>query len=271
MLDIYSPNSFARLVNKVWASRRNQKHLHHYRSVKGQIPQLEEPRKEEIEMKTPIASGVQEIVQHNAYPAFYSHPGEMREPATPWSVSAQTLTREPLIIRSANPADAAALAQIGAKGFAAAHQIAVPPEEMNKAVASAWSEKHLAEWITNPEIQVMVAEVEQQIIGMVALNPTDRPSYLRRSAPVELCRYYLHLDWVGCGVGAKLMTSVLRHAHLTGYGICWLRVWQGNKTAIQFYRRWGFTTISADDYAVGNTTVPVWVMIHPIANKAGES
>jgi ribosomal protein S18 acetylase RimI-like enzyme len=167
------------------------------------------------------------------------------------------------------PADAAALATMGSKGFAATHQDAIPEAEMQGLLASAWSEKQIMELIANPEIQIVVAEIEQSVVGMACLNPTYQLSYLRQPAPVELTRLYLHPDWVGYGVGSKLMTHSLRQAAMTGYGICWLRVWQGNKAAIHFYRRWGFTTISADYYAVGNELVPVWVMIHPLSSKGG--
>jgi predicted N-acetyltransferase YhbS len=73
---------------------------------------------------------------------------------------------------------------------------------------------------------------------------------------------------VGFGVGSALMVQALRQAAMQSFDICWLRVWQGNKSAIQFYRRWGFTTISADYYAVGSTLVPVWVMIHTLTTDA---
>jgi GNAT superfamily N-acetyltransferase len=187
--------------------------------------------------------------------------------ASAWNLTTQTLTGETLTIRAAVAADAATLAKIGGKGFAAAHQDAVSPEEMQGALASTWSENDLSEWIANPEIQVMVAEVEQGIIGLACLNPTFRLSYLHRPTPVELCRFYLHLDWIGFGVGSTLMTQALRKAALTGYGICWLRVWQGNKAAIQFYRRWGFTTIAADYYTIGDNLVPVWVMLHTLSGR----
>jgi GNAT superfamily N-acetyltransferase len=125
----------------------------------------------------------------------------------------------------------------------------------------------LSALIANPDVQVLVAEVEQEIVGLSCLNPTDRPGYLHHSTPIELCRFYLHLDWIGCGIGSKLMAETLRRAAVTGYDICWLRVWQVNKGAINFYRQWGFTTISADDYATDNTMLPVWVMIHAFSQK----
>jgi GNAT superfamily N-acetyltransferase len=117
----------------------------------------------------------------------------------------------------------------------------------------------------------LVAELDRQIVGLVSLNPTLRPSYLRRAAAIELGRFYLHPDWVGYDIGSKLMAQALRQAAQTGYAICWLRVWQGNKSAIDFYRRWGFTTISADYYAEGSTLVPVWVMINTIQERISTS
>ena len=187
-----------------------------------------------------------------------------------WRFATKTLTGEPLTLRAATAADAAELATVGGKGFAAIHQSAVPEEDMQEALAMSWNEKQLAGMIENPEIQFLVAEIEQRIVGVICLNPTYRPGYLRRASQVELCQFYVHRDWIGYGVGSSLITLALRQAALTGYGICWLRVWQGNKSAINFYRRWGFTTIAADYYSVGDTVLPVWVMIHPLAGREEE-
>lgn len=198
----------------------------------------------------------------SSYPAF----GPAKSIA-PWRVSTTTQTGEVLTIRTAEPADAASLATIGGKGFAAVHQLAVSHEEINGALATAWGERQMAELIANPAIQTIVAEVEGQIVGLASLNPTHCPSYLRRANPVELGRFYLHLDWIGCGVGSKLMAQALERAAAAGYGLCWLRVWQGNQTALSFYRRWGFTTISADYYPIGSTLIPVWVMIHSLSSQ----
>lgn len=221
-------------------------------------------------MKTQIASNIQSSMASNNQ-SLYSQPSATSKApaknATPWSIATRTLTGEALTIRKAVAADAAALAAIGSKGFAAVHQMAVSHEEMNGALSSAWSESSLAELIATADIQTLVAETEKQIVGLVSLNPTYRPSYLRRPTPIELGRFYLHLDWIGCGVGSHLMTQALRQAAAAGYGLCWLRVWQGNKSAIHFYRRWGFTTISADFHALGNTMLPMWVMIHTLAAK----
>jgi GNAT superfamily N-acetyltransferase len=221
-------------------------------------------------MNTPIASSIEPLskpLSIHANLQTLSQPANPKSPA-PWSVSTRTLTGETLIIRSAMASDAAALAAIGCKGFAATHRNAVPENEMRAVLASTWSEKELADLIANHEVQTMVAEVDQQIVGLACLNPTYRPTYLRRPKPVELGRFYLHLEWMGFGVGSALMVQALRQAAMQSFDICWLRVWQGNKSAIQFYRRWGFTTISADYYAVGSTLVPVWVMIHTLTTDA---
>jgi GNAT superfamily N-acetyltransferase len=223
------------------------------------------------QIATPNSNSNSKVANGPTHQALYSQPYVTSRAATPWSVSTRTLTGEPLTIRSATVADAAALAAVGGKGFAAAHQAAVSLEDMQGVLSSAWNEKSMTEMIVNSEIQTMVAEINQQIVGLASLNPAYRPSYLRRPTPIELGRFYLHLDWIGYGLGSKLMTQALRQAAATGYGICWLRVWQGNKRAIQFYRRWGFTTISADYYAVGSTLVPVWVMIHTLTSKVDEA
>jgi GNAT superfamily N-acetyltransferase len=199
--------------------------------------------------------------------------------ATPASVAGvgsyqsvnQTIKGRSVTVRSALPADAASLAAIGAAGFTTAHGAAIPHGVLQGFLTDTFSEKQLAGTIANPEIQLFVAEVEQTVVGVVALNPSYRPDYLRQPAVVELSRFYLHLDWIGYGIGSALIAHALQQAARTGYRIVWLRVWQGNKTAIQFYQRWGFKTIASDSYAVGDTLIPVWVMIHSLTSDAKTS
>jgi diamine N-acetyltransferase len=181
-----------------------------------------------------------------------------------WSVATTSLKGQPLTLRAAVMEDAATLAAIGRQGFAAAHEVAMPHDALHSVLASTWDEQQMRELLATPEIQLLVAEIDMQVVGFACLNPSDRPTYLRHSAAVELCHVYLHPDWIGHGVGSKLIEQSLQRAAATGYEICWLRVWQGNKIAIDFSRRWGFAIISADTYAIGDATVPVWIMIHSL-------
>jgi ribosomal protein S18 acetylase RimI-like enzyme len=167
----------------------------------------------------------------------------------------------------ARAGDAHALAVLVAEGFAAAHRTALPAQKMQEHVQTIWNEQQMEEKIATSAIQILVAEVEQTIIGLVGLDPNPQPSYLHQSASAELCRFYLHPDWIGNGIGSTLMTHMLDHAMEKGYRLCWLRVWQGNKTAIHFYRRWGFKTITTSSYDANGYALPVWVMIRPLVTN----
>jgi diamine N-acetyltransferase len=182
----------------------------------------------------------------------------------PQTNSTMALQQE-IVVRAATPADAAALATLGRDAFAAVHQSALPQEELHGFLADCWNQDLLATMIANPEVQLLVAEIGEQLAGLACLNPTKAPIYLRRVRPIELCRVYLQREWIGQGVGSQLMTYALRQAADKRYGVCWLRVWQGNKSAINFYKRWRFAIVAADKYAIGNTSVPLWLMVHSLS------
>ncbi len=176
-----------------------------------------------------------------------------------------------ITVRAAAASDAATLVAIGQDGFTAVHQSAAPQDKLRGFLADSWNETVLAEMIANPDIQLMVAEVGSELVGLVCLNPTQAPSYLRNVRPVELYSVYVQHEWSGQGVGSQLMRHSLRQAAALGYGVCWLRVWQGNKSAIHFYQRWGFAIVAADAYAIGDTTVPLWLMVHSLSQETART
>ena len=56
---------------------------------------------------------------------------------------------------------------------------------------------------------------------------------------MELQRIYTIREYIGKGVGAKLMKEVIREAKERGFNCLWLGVWEKNERAIKFYEKWG--------------------------------
>jgi ribosomal protein S18 acetylase RimI-like enzyme len=72
---------------------------------------------------------------------------------------------------------------------------------------------------------------------------------------------YVLPEWIGKGIGTKLIKKSLGAALEGGYHSCWLRVWDGNERAIMFYRNWGFREVGSEAYYVGQCRETVVLMV----------
>jgi ribosomal protein S18 acetylase RimI-like enzyme len=53
-------------------------------------------------------------------------------------------------------------------------------------------------------------------------------------------------------VGEKLMRELLEEARRSGCQTMWLGVWEHNRRALAFYRKWGFKVVGAHIFQVGD-------------------
>jgi ribosomal protein S18 acetylase RimI-like enzyme len=85
--------------------------------------------------------------------------------------------------------------------------------------------------------------------------------------PVELVRLYVLPEWTGAGIGSKLIEASLDTAFEQGYRSCWLRVWEGNTRAIEFYRHRGFSEVGSEPYHVGRCAETVLLLIRDLSRR----
>ena len=65
---------------------------------------------------------------------------------------------------------------------------------------------------------------------------------------------------LGKGVGSALMQKAIDVARERNKEILWLGVFQANKTAIDFYKRWGFEIFGEQNFLLGNDLQKDWLM-----------
>ena len=65
-------------------------------------------------------------------------------------------------------------------------------------------------------------------------------------------RLYAGREFIGKGVGAALMRRCLDEAARLECDVIWLGVWEHNKRAQDFYRRWKFTDAGSHIFQVGS-------------------
>ena len=171
-----------------------------------------------------------------------------------------------IAIRRPTLEDAEVLAQMGKATFSRSYECVIPPKDLADYTADAFGVDRIRAELNNPAIIYFLATCKNSPCGYAKLEPTPLPGGIDMPKPIELARLYASLGWMGKGIGTKLIEAGLEAAVQTGYRSCWLRVWDKNEWAIEFYRRWGFSKAGAEPYFVGQTSEPVIIMTRPMAD-----
>jgi len=151
--------------------------------------------------------------------------------------------------RDATPADAFALAMLGADSFSHTFGHLYDPADLALFLANHTPAAWAAE-LTNPAFAVRVAEAEDVFIGYAKLGPAHLP-FTPESNAIELRQLYVLGPWQGAKVGAALIEWVIATARARGADALFLSVFTDNHGARRFYARRGFEPVGAYKFMVG--------------------
>jgi len=154
-----------------------------------------------------------------------------------------------IIFRDAVPADAIALAKLGADSFTQTFGHLYKPADLRlfleNHTVTAWAEE-----LANPAFAVRVAQIEDALIGFAKLGPAQLP-FTPESGAIELRQLYVLGPWQGAKVGGDLMEWVIATARSCDSNALFLSVFTDNHGARRFYTRRGFEPLSAYKFMVG--------------------
>jgi diamine N-acetyltransferase len=170
------------------------------------------------------------------------------------------------LIRRAVAADAAALAEFGARTFRETFAADNTAEDMSRHLACAWNpDLQLAE-IEDPQIDTLLAvDVDGAFAAFAQLQAGPAPACVVARQPVELKRFYVDKPWQGRGLASELMAAVERAARARCASELWLGVWERNQRAQAFYRKCGFRKVGTKVFVVGTDPQTDDVMLREIA------
>lgn len=157
-------------------------------------------------------------------------------------------------------ADAALLAELGARTFYETFAASCRPEDMRAHLAAAFGTAQQQAELADARSTFLIAEARDgaedaaTAIGYAKLfaGAEETPECVEGHAPVELARLYVAREWLGSGAGAGLMRELLSEARRAGHETMWLGVWEHNERAIAFYRKWGFEVVGEHIFQVGD-------------------
>ena len=157
-----------------------------------------------------------------------------------------------IAVRHAVPADAAALAEFGARTFRETFEADNTPENMALYLARSYGPELQAAELRDPRMVSLLAEDGGRLAGFSQLRDSPTPEGVTGSRPIELLRFYVDRAWQGRGVAQALMSATFAAAAERGAGAVWLAVWEQNQRAQAFYRKCGFEDRGAKDFILGH-------------------
>lgn len=157
-----------------------------------------------------------------------------------------------LTLRPATPADAPALARLGADSFVAKFGHLYRPEDLAGFLAESHGEATVAGQIADPGMRVMLAERDGRLAGFCKLvMACGWPEHARGQRGIELKQLYTDAAATGQGIGARLMERALEEAARFGADEIQLSVYSENPGAQKFYARYGFVQVADIHFMVG--------------------
>jgi GNAT superfamily N-acetyltransferase len=157
-----------------------------------------------------------------------------------------------LMIRRAEPIDAARLADFAARTFSDTYAAYNAPADMAQHLAAKYGEAIQAAEIRDRTATYLLAEVEGDLAGFAFLHFEHGPDGVALERPVELVRFYVAREWHGLGVAQTLMAACVQEARQRAGGTLWLSVWEENSRAISFYRKSGFSLAGSVRFKLGS-------------------
>jgi len=157
-----------------------------------------------------------------------------------------------LVVRRGRSADAALLAELGARTFSETFAPDNSASDMSDYLASAFSPAQQAAELADSSSLFLIAEQDGVALGYAMLRSGNVLESVTGDKPIEVVRLYVSQGSLGSGVGAALMQACIDEARQRGYKTLWLGVWEHNARAQAFYRKWNFSEIGTHIFQLGD-------------------
>jgi ribosomal protein S18 acetylase RimI-like enzyme len=166
-------------------------------------------------------------------------------------------------VRKAHAADALPITRLGARVFATSFGHSVPAHELQAYLDSAYSLDAIAEDLTNPLKDTIVAvdPTNGDLLGFVLVTRgSSEPCVSHLEDTIELQRIYVDSAAHGMGIGGLLSRAADELARQKGFRNMWLGVWEENHNAHKAYERWGYRQVGTHDFAIGTVVQTDYIM-----------
>ncbi len=162
-------------------------------------------------------------------------------------------------IRRATMEDAALIADMSRETFYDSFAKQNTKADMDIFLAEQFSRDMLLKQVAEPSNIFFIAYENEQPAGYLFVKEGSH-SQADFTNPLEISRLYACKQFIGKGIGKKLMQTAIDYATASGNDAVWLGVWEHNLRAIQFYTSFGFEKFGEHDFLLGNDLQRDWLM-----------
>lgn len=178
-----------------------------------------------------------------------------------------------LKIRKANQEDAKLLTELAYKTYWDTFH-AHPdndPEDFADYMQKAFNSEQIRSEFADENAIFLVAEIENEMVGYAKLDLFATEVPIQAEKPIELNRIYSRHDFIGKGIGQKLLNESLKIAKELNCDVIWLGVWEKNPRAIRFYEKNGFYKVGSHIFQMGSDEQTDFLMLKELKNQETES
>jgi len=124
----------------------------------------------------------------------------------------------------------------------------------------AFTEDQFSKELANPASSFFFVKANDKIIGYTKVNLCPAQSDVHDPDSLEIARLYLLNEYIGLGLGKKLLEHPIDFAKQQEKKYIWLGVWEHNSRAIDFYEHNGFKKFSSHPFPFGDEIQTDWLM-----------
>jgi diamine N-acetyltransferase len=158
------------------------------------------------------------------------------------------------MLRRATPADASALATLGAATFTETFGHLYPPEDLQIFLIGSHSVDAWTRTLADSQRAVWLATLADATpIGFIAVGVCKLPVENRESTAGEIQQLYILARHHNLRLGSRLMDLGLDWLKEQGRTPVYIGVWSENVGAQRFYARYGFNKVGEYGFPVGST------------------
>jgi len=165
-------------------------------------------------------------------------------------------------IRPARLEDAASLQHLAAQTFFETYPDLTDREAENY-IDSEFPLVKLKTELTDETVLFLVAH-STDLVGYTQFARGQAPPEINAVTPVELVRLFIRRAAQGRHLGSDLLEEGIRWGARSNSDVIWLKVWDQNPKAINFYRRRGFVIVGETRYTNGGMNDRVLLMAKSI-------
>ena len=156
-------------------------------------------------------------------------------------------------VRPAAAEDTRILTTLARETFVSAFAADNDPRDLDSYVRDAFSAIRMRREIADAANHFFLAfDAANVAVGYAKLRAGEAESCVQGPNPIELERIYVMPTALGAGVGALLMKASLELAEELGHETIWLGVWEENRRALAFYRKWSFREVGTHTFQLGS-------------------